>query len=642
MDNSRIVDEIRNKVQLSDVIGKYIQWDRRKTQASKGVYWASCPFHSEKTASFKLDNEKGVYHCFGCKASGDVYKFIMDKDGLNFPEALEKLSIVAGIELPKSRSFDPIKDKKRQIIYDIMEKACTFYQRELTSNKNSRAYQYLLKREISKNEVNKFRIGYASGKNDLMKHLIGIGYNYQQLTSAGLVAKSEDRNEYYERFRDRLVFPICDQSNKVIAFGGRDLSDKAQAKYLNSPETDLFIKKNIIYNFYNARKEIQQNSNLLVVEGYMDVVALDKVGFKSSVSTMGTSFSEEQLDNLWKISKNPILCFDGDEAGYKAALRSIAIAFIKLKPGFTLGYIFLPPGKDPDDMVRDSGADIIQKYIAKTEPLIDVFWNSKITDLTTDSPELRAKVDNDFDELIATITDKGIQRHYKSLIQKRLYSFWNSKNYFNSRKLYGSDNKKQKKISRELQQNSLARGDKSVIQKRENLILLAAINHPLLVKRNADKFLSFNFTRPSFEKMRERIIDIVCLDEDITTDKVRNKLLEQGFQEELRKLDESKIMVLDSFVSIKSDINETELAWKHVIDLQKRTQTIEKDLKEAEIEFSKSPSEDNAIRLENIRLSLENTSGREAFITGYSKGANSKRENKSLDKWLDANKDRLP
>ena len=338
-------------------------------------------------------------------------------------------------------------------------------------------------------------------------------------------------------------------------------------------------------------------------------------GYALVYQFLTSSFSEEQLDNLWKISKNPILCFDGDEAGYKAALRSIAIAFIKLKPGFTLGYIFLPPGKDPDDMVRDSGADIIQKYIAKTEPLIDVFWNSKITDLTTDSPELRAKVDNDFDELIATITDKGIQRHYKSLIQKRLYSFWNSKNYFNSRKLYGSDNKKQKKISRELQQNSLARGDKSVIQKRENLILLVAINHPLLVKRNADKFLSFNFTRPSFEKMRERIIDIVCLDEDITTDKVRNKLLEQGFQEELRKLDESKIMVLDSFVSIKSDINETELAWKHVIDLQKRTQTIEKDLKEAEIEFSKSPSEDNAIRLENIRLSLENTSGREAFIT---------------------------
>ena len=642
MDNSRIVDEIRNKVQLSDVISKYIQWDRRKTQSSKGIYWASCPFHSEKTASFKLDNEKGVYHCFGCKASGDVYNFIMNMDSLSFPEALEKLSIVAGIELPKQKSFDPIRDKKRQILYDIMEKTCLFYQKELTYNQNSTAYKYVVKRGISVNEISKFRIGYASGKNDLMKHLLGIGYNYQQLIAAGLVAKSEGKNEYYERFRDRVIFPICDQSNKVIAFGGRALSNKVQAKYLNSPETELFIKKNIIYNFYNARKAIQHNLNLLVVEGYMDVVALDKAGFNATVSTMGTSFSEDQLDNLWKISKNPILCFDGDEAGYKAALRSISIAFIKLKPGFTLSYIFLPPGKDPDDIVRDSGPEVMEEYIANTEPLIDVFWNSKITDLTTDSPELRAKVDNDFDQLITTIADKGIQKHYKLLIQKRLYSFWSSKNYINSRKLFGWGNKKKEKVSRELQQNSLARGDKSVIQKRENLILLVAINHPLLVKKNTDKFLSFNFTRPSFEKLREKIIDIVCLDNDIDADILRNKLLKHGFEEELVKLDESKIIVLDSFASIESNQDETELAWKHVIDLQKRIQIIEKDLKEAEIEFSNSPSEDNAIRLENIRLSLDNTSGREAFITGYSKGTNAKREIRSLDKWLDANKDRLP
>jgi len=642
MDNSRIVDEIRNKVQLSDVIGKYIQWDRRKTQANKGIYWASCPFHSEKTASFNVNNEKGVYHCFGCKSSGDVYKFIMSTDSLSFPEALEKLSIVAGVELPKNKSFDPIRDKKRKIIYDIMEETCLFYQKQLNSDQNSRAYQYLFKRAISENEINKFRMGYASGKNDLIKHLIGTGYNHKQLIAAGLILKSEDRNEYYERFRDRVIFPICDQSNKVIAFGGRDLTDKAHAKYLNSPETELFVKKNIIYNFYNARKAIQHNPNLLVVEGYTDVISLDKSGFSSTVSTMGTAFSEDQLDNLWKISKNPILCFDGDEAGYQAAIRSISIAFIKLKPGFTLSYIFLPPGKDPDNMVRDAGPEIMQEYIASAEPLIDVFWNSKVTDLTTDSPELRAKVDNDFDELIRTISDKGIQNHYKSLIQKRLYSFWNSKNYFNSRKLYGFDSRKQKKISRELQQNSLARGDRNAIQKRENLILLVAINHPLLVKRNTDKFLSFNFSRASFEKLRGKIIDIVCLDNDTDRVELRNKLLKQGFKEVLRKLDESKISLLDSFVSIESDINETELAWKHVIDLQKRIQIIEKDLKEAEIAFSNFPSEDNATRLENIRLSLDDTSGREAFITGYSKGTNSTREIKNFDKWLDANKDRLP
>ncbi len=317
------LDEIRDRVPISSVIGTRVSWDRKKTNASRGDYWACCPFHGEKSPSFHCEDKKGRYHCFGCGVSGDHFRFLTELDGLNFPEAVERIAEMAGVAMPARDEQAEEREKQRASLTDVMEMAASFFEERLHSADGARARAYLRERGLSPATQAAFRLGYSpDSRNALKEHLAAKGVGKAEIEACGLVVFGEDVPVSYDRFRDRVMFPIPDSRGRIIAFGGRALSSDAPAKYLNSPETELFHKGNVLYNFVRARKALAKagpngGGVVITVECYMDVIALAQAGFDNVVAPLGTALTENQMELLWRMSGEPVLCFDGDQAGLR-------------------------------------------------------------------------------------------------------------------------------------------------------------------------------------------------------------------------------------------------------------------------------------------------------------------------------------
>ncbi|MBE0694798.1 MAG: DNA primase, partial [Aquamicrobium sp.] len=344
------LDEIRDRVPISSVIGSRVTWDRRKTNPQRGDYWACCPFHGEKSPSFHCEDRKGRYHCFGCGVSGDHFKFLTELDGMSFPEAVERVAEMAGVPMPARDEAAERREQARASLTDVMELAARFFQEKLQAAEGAKARAYLRERGLSSVTQQTFRLGYApDSRNALKEHLAGKGVAREQIEACGLVVYGPDIPVSYDRFRDRVMFPIEDARGRVIAFGGRALSKDVPAKYLNSNDTELFHKGNVLYNFARARKAKGQDGTVIAVEGYMDVIALAQAGFGNAVAPLGTALTENQLELLWRMTGEPVLCFDGDQAGLKAAWRAADLALPLVAPGRTLRFALLPEGQDPDD-----------------------------------------------------------------------------------------------------------------------------------------------------------------------------------------------------------------------------------------------------------------------------------------------------
>ena len=310
------LDDIRARVPLSSIVGRRVAWDKRKSQPAKGDYWACCPFHGEKSPSFHADDRKGRYYCFGCGASGDHFTFLTELEGLSFPEAVERLAGEAGLAMPARDERAEAEEKRRASLHEVMELACAFFEQNLQSRDGATARGYLGGRSLGPEIQRRFRLGYAkSSRNALKEHLAGKGVPHEDMVAAGLVITGDDIPVSFDRFRDRVMFPITDFRGRIVAFGGRALSADAQAKYLNSPETALFKKGDLLYNGFEARKAAQSAGTLIVVEGYVDVIAMVTAGFGHTVAPLGTALTEHQLALLWRLTPEPILCFDGDKAG---------------------------------------------------------------------------------------------------------------------------------------------------------------------------------------------------------------------------------------------------------------------------------------------------------------------------------------
>jgi DNA primase len=345
------LDEIRNRLPITQVVGEHVLWDKRKSQPGKGDMWACCPFHGEKSPSFHADDRRGRYHCFGCGASGDHFRFLTEKTGMSFPEAVELLAGRAGVPMPTRDEKAEKRAEARRSLYDVMELATAYFIEALAHNVGARARGYLLERGVSGSMQQRFRIGYApDSRNGLKEFLAANGVSAKEMADTGLVVHGEDIPVPYDRFRNRLMFPITDFRGRVIAFGGRALSADVAAKYLNSPETELFHKRQTLYNGQAARQAGYDGKPLIVVEGYLDVIAAVAAGFEGAVAPLGTALTEDHLNLLWRMTDIPVLCFDGDSAGMRAAERSIDIALPMLKPGKSVKIVTLPGGLDPDDL----------------------------------------------------------------------------------------------------------------------------------------------------------------------------------------------------------------------------------------------------------------------------------------------------
>ena len=345
------LDEIRDRLPISEVVGSRVSFDKKKSNPARGDFWACCPFHGEKSPSFHCEDRKGRYHCFGCGVSGDHFRFLVELDGLSFPEAVERLADKAGIPMPVIDRQQQERDDKRSSLYDVMEMATRFFEDQLQAPGGAKARAYLRERGLSANIQREFRIGYSpESRNALKEYLSGKGVKADQIEACGLVVHGEEIAVSYDRFRDRLMFPIPDSRERIIAFGGRALSSDVPAKYLNSPETELFHKSNVLYNYAKARKSVHDKGQVIACEGYMDVIALHMAGFTNAVAPLGTALTERQMLLLWRVQGEPVLCFDGDDAGLKAAYRSIDMLLPGLEPGRSARFALLPDGLDPDDL----------------------------------------------------------------------------------------------------------------------------------------------------------------------------------------------------------------------------------------------------------------------------------------------------
>jgi DNA primase len=405
------LDELRARTSLSALIGRSI----KVTKAGR-EYKACCPFHNEKSPSFTINDEKGFYHCFGCSAHGDAIRWMTDQRGLSFMDAVKELAAQAGMDVP---ALDPREARQAQAragLHDVMAAAQEWFVQQLGAIGGDIARSYIEKRGLSSAIIKQFGFGYSpDSRGGLRTALKEFGDD--MLIEAGLLIKVDDK-EPYDRFRGRLMIPIRDARGRVIAFGGRILGE-GEPKYLNSPDTPLFDKGRTLYNLDTCSPASRNTGRVIVVEGYMDVIALAQAGFADTVAPLGTALTEQQIQMLWRMTEKPLLCFDGDAAGQKAALRAADRALPLLKPGHSLQFVTLPEGLDPDDLLNTSGSKAMQQLLENSEALVERIWKSELNAKPLSTPEDRAGLKQRLGEHIANIADGEIRRHYSDAFRER-------------------------------------------------------------------------------------------------------------------------------------------------------------------------------------------------------------------------------
>ncbi|MEM7427905.1 MAG: DNA primase [Pseudomonadota bacterium] len=637
--SDQILDDIRARLPISEVVGRKVTWDRRKSVPSKGDHWACCPFHGEKTPSFHADDRRGRYHCFGCKASGDIFRFVTETEGLSFPEAVEMLAGMAGVVLPKPTPQDAEREQKRASLYDVMELAAKFFEDQLQSGAGAAARGYLSDRGLSARTQQQFRIGYAlDDRRALKTHLASNDVTTEQMAEAGLVISGEDIAVPFDRFRDRIMFPIRDVRGRVIAFGGRAMSDAAQAKYLNSPEGPLFHKGNVLYNFHQARSAGYEQGTLIAAEGYMDVIALVRAGFPNAVAPLGTALTDGQLRLMWKSVPEPVLCFDGDAAGRKAAYRAIDTALPMLQPGYSIRFALLPEGQDPDDLIIEGGHDAMAAVLGDAKSLADLLWDRELETSDLSTPERRADFEARLHGAVRQVQDERVRGHYEDHIRSRLSALWEKAGGKGGERLAvrraaGPKSKGRQRGGRSWPQQRawdlhlppsqelkrLAAGPRADAgqERRERLVILTVINHPALIEDDPDEFAALHFSSPALDSLRRDILDVAALQAPLDTALMRDHLAQRGHSEILGQLDAGTSPRSDWFVSAEAARADVRTGWSQLVLLHKKALMLNKELKAAELALAEEATEENLAHLNEIREQLRSQAGEEATVEGF-------------------------
>ena len=510
------LEELRNRSSLSQVVGRKVTWEQKKTNISKGDYWAPCPFHSEKTASFHVDDKKGFYYCFGCHEKGDAISFIRNSENVSFIEAVEILAHEAGMTMP---ARDPKAQEKIDInkeLANIMESAVQFYKMQFNGSNAKSAKDYIKSRGLSGDTINIFEIGFApNDRTSLSQFLLNKGIPEDKIIDAGLAIKPDDGGNIFDRFRGRIMFPIRNTQGRCIAFGGRAMDPNARAKYLNSNETALFDKGRSLYNHGLAREASGKANSLIVAEGYMDVIALSQFGFKHAVAPLGTAITENQLALIWRIHHEPIIALDGDTAGLRAALRLIDLALPLLETGKSLRFCILPTGQDPDDILKEKGAAYMQELLENAVPMVNLLWQRETEGKDFDSPERRALLDKSLRTAVMKIRDKPIRHHYGQAIKELRYKLFapinNGLNPLNKSRSLGYSQvwgKKPKLMASANTKSSMLaiQSDETNWRLRESLILASAIKNQSAALKNESALERCPITTPDLVEIMNAIL----------------------------------------------------------------------------------------------------------------------------------------
>ena len=511
------LDDLRARLKLSDVVGRKVTWDQRKSRPGKGDFWAPCPFHQEKTPSFHVDDRKGFYHCFGCQAKGDMITFVRETERVSFIEAVEILAREAGVDMP-ARTGDPKAEEKRERrnrLIDAMEQAVQFFGLAFRSDRGGEARDYARMRGLKPETLKRFEIGFAPrSRTRLTQHFKEKGL-LEEAVGAGLVIRPEDGGAPYDRFRGRLMFPIRDRRGSCIAFGGRALSSEQQAKYLNSPETEIFHKGRVLFNHGPADAAARRTGALIVAEGYMDAIALAQAGFEHATAPLGTAITEDQLTLMWRIAPEPIIALDGDAAGLRAAERLVETALPLLKPGRSLGFCLLPEGKDPDDLIGEGGATAMKEALDRSLPLIDMLWRRETEAEPLDTPERRAALDIRLRRALDRIRDPGVRAHYGAEIKKRRSDLFHSK----ARPQPTGDHRTRRISSgpslnaRKSALAGSARAEDPAKIREAAILLIALVNHAHIAPLE-ESLENMTVTTPIYDAIRDGLISALVAGED--------------------------------------------------------------------------------------------------------------------------------
>jgi DNA primase len=490
----QFLDEIRARISLADVVGKRVKLQRA------GREWKGlCPFHNEKTPSFSVVEDKGFYHCFGCQAHGDVIAFVQETENLSFPETVEKLAGEAGMEVPRDTPEERAREDKRRDLAAVNEAACAWFEAQLAGAPGAQARAYLESRGLGPATVKRFRLGFApDGRAGLKGALMKQGFDEAKLVEAGLLIRPpENDRPTYDRFRGRVIFPIRDRRGRVVAFGGRILGD-GEPKYLNSPETPLFHKGRMLFNLDQAAPAARKSGELIVAEGYMDVIALAQAGFEGAVAPLGTAITEDQIQALWRIAPEPVLCLDGDAAGRRAALRAAERALPMLAPGRSLRFALLPEGEDPDSLLRMQGREGVAGALQRAQPLVDVLWSAEVGAAPLDTPERQADLKKRLYERVRRVGDSTVRELYVGELRRRLAT------------LLGSDERSPRQGGRYGPPPRPAlreRHSVDVLEIRQQQALLAAmINHVELIADFGEDMGTATFSPPPLDTLRREIL----------------------------------------------------------------------------------------------------------------------------------------
>lgn len=624
------LDELRTRLSITDVVGRRVSWDRAKSNARRKDYWACCPFHSEKSPSFHVDENKGFYHCFGCGAHGDIIGFVKDMDNLSFIETVERLAADAGLQMPERTPQMREAEQKRAGLVDVMEMASAFFEKALMQSSGQAARQYLDGRNLSQKTWATFRLGFAPNHaSALSDHLMEHGVKPDQLVEAGLSLEA-DRGGLRDRFRGRIIFPIMDAQSRVIAFGGRAMSPGAKAKYLNSPETPLFHKGRTLYNIASARRaaaDLARSDNVhnlpgvVVAEGYMDVIALSVAGITQSVAPLGTAMTEEQIMLAWKMCPEPVLCFDGDAAGVKAAGRAMERALPLLRAGHSLGFVLLPGGLDPDDVIREKGAEVMRGLLAKPIPLIDFLWRRELEDGPFDTPEKRAALEERLDTAAGQIKDEKVQRFYRQALRDKLYKYFNARKPTAQARRGGGFGKQNQPrgVSSALRKSSLAQAsrlsagvgvgrDLDLYVERERVLVATILRFPELLDEHGESFANMALERPELDRLRQEILNIAASGLELDMRVLRNHLKKTGA---VHLADQLLRHAGNKHAHIFSDTAELESAeenWSHVLAMHQELLSLRREAKEAEVIFQQDGSSENWQRLQQIQTQIQQAS----------------------------------
>ena len=635
----QFLDELKARLPVSEVVGKRVKLVR------SGREWKGLsPFNKEKTPSFFVNDQKQAWFDFSSGKNGSIFDFVMESEGVSFPEAVERLAQMAGVPLPKASREDEVRDARRKTLHDVMELAVKFFQYALATRAGAKARGYLADRGLDAATQLKFRLGYAPPDRFALKeHLGSLGVLVEDMVEAGLLISGDDIESPYDRFRDRVMFPISDLRGRVIAFGGRALEKDAQAKYLNSPETPLFHKGATLYNIATARQAAHHGAQVIAVEGYIDVIAMATADFPATVAPLGTAVTGDQLGLLWNMAEEPVLCFDGDDAGVRAAYRAVDLAMPRLRPGKSLKFAMLPQGQDPDDLLRSAGREAVAEVIAGARPLASMLWARETEGHQFDTPERRAALEARINEMMAAIADDSVRKYYRQDFAERLAQFFAParrernasgegwRRDFRPRRQRlapGDKHTPYVVVSQQLAASPLHRGHRTAVPRREALILQAALNYPWLLHDHLEEFASLEFRHADTERLRSALVDIAAHAAAADADVVRAELSARGLTDIMNRV--ATAITTPSVWGTRPEAapDDVLVTWQQLVALHRQWHSLIKELRDAEQALGQDASEANFLRLRDVKARLSRMEGTEALIEGF--GASSGRGVRSL------------